>query len=402
MSAPPPLDAAAARRALVRATAAYVLGWSAHTTFLFHLAPIALRLAGAAERDPWVFAGTAVASTLAALPVGWLADRVPRRRVLRAGLLLLAASYVPLVALPPSLAGTLAATLLTGTGLSAIFVSFNSYVADLLSSERTGRAYGTTGALSVLAAALGPFVAAGVFALAGAPPVALRVAALLFLAGALAGAALTFRLPAARAGSDSAPAAADAKGVLRADGGTILPVVLVYVVQGAGYGATVPYFAVFFLDHVRLDAAAWGVVLGAGTVASALGSLAAGRLSARLPPEWLTVAPQAALLAATLAFLWPLPALALAAAFVARHLFATTVAPTLSMVLMSRVRPAHRARSQAWASLGWNVGWASGASVGGALLARLDGGLFPAGAALGLAGVAAGMALLRGRRLRQA
>jgi predicted MFS family arabinose efflux permease len=56
-----------------------------------------------------------------------------------------------------------------------------------------------------------------------------------------------------------------------------------------------------------------------------------------------------------------------------------------------------RAQAQGFGSLAWNAGWATGGAVGGALLATLGGGAFAFGGALGLAGVAVGLWMLRPR-----
>lgn len=384
------------RRALALATTAYVLGWTAHTTFIFYLAPIALRLGDAAGRDAWIFSGTAVASIVASLPVGRLADRVPRRRVMRAGLALLGLAYVPLVLLPPSFGATLAATLITGTGLSALFVAFNSYVPDLLAAGRgMGTAYGRASALSVLASALGPLVAAGVFGLVGAEAPALRANALLFALAAGAGALLTLTLPSVAHRRPRGPERAGALGVWRTERGAVLLTTLLYLTLGVGFGATTPYFAVYFLDEVHMAEETWGLVLAAATVASALGAVAVGRLASVVAPRALLVAPQVAHLAAAVPFLLPLAPITLGAAFVLRHAFSATTAPVLNALLMPQVDANARGRVQSWGSLAWNVGWATGAAAGGPLLARLHGGLFPTGALLCLLGATVALLIAR-------
>src|SRR5436309_497635 len=103
-------------------------------TFAYYLAPIALREIGVRDHAAWVFSGLAVAMMLTVLPAGWLADRVPRRRVFAAGLVLQALVMVPLL-IQPTLSGILLGTALTGIGLGLSLVSFNSYVADLLAAS---------------------------------------------------------------------------------------------------------------------------------------------------------------------------------------------------------------------------------------------------------------------------
>ena len=385
MAATAPAGETKGRRALHLATAAYVLGMTAHTTFVFYLAPVALRAAEVSGRDAWVFAGTAVATMLAVLPAGRLSDAYPRRRMLRLGLGLLALSYVPLLG-APTLFGILLSTGLTGTGLAFLFVTFTSYVADLLSRADVSSAYGVSGALAILASAVGPFLASLVFRAAPTELVAIQLNAALFGAGALVGVLLTFGLPTARI-----PQARDD---VQRDARAAMPFVLLYVLMGAGYGMTLPYFAVYFLDHLHVRADTWGLLLAGSTLAGALGSIAAGRLGRGRP--YLTVlGSQAVHAVASLAFALPLGALVLGAAYVGRNLFATSVAPVANALLMGRARPEGRARAQAFASLAWNVGWAAGAAAGGVLLARVGGLLFPLGALLGVAGALVGVLLLR-------
>lgn len=386
------------RRAFALATAAYVLGMTAHTTFIFYLAPVALRAGEVAGRDAWVFSGTALATVLAVLPAGRLADAWPRRRVLRIGMALLALSYAPLL-VDPTLGGILLATALTGTGLAFLFVSFTSYVADLLAQSEASGAFGLSGALAILASALGPFAASLVFRVMPDDLVAIKANALLFGLAAALGALVTLLLPRAprtRANATTlAPPDASAPGreALRA----ALPIGVLYVLMGAGYGMMLPYYAVYFLDHVRLGSEEWGYLLAAATVAGALGSIVAGRLGRRAPHATM-LGTQGAHVALNLAFAFPLAGWLLGAAYVARNLPATGVAPIANALLMGRAGAGTRGRAQAYASLAWNVGWTLGAAAGGILLARLGGLLFPLAALMGLAGTL--LAVLQLRRAR--
>lgn len=371
------------------ATLAYVLGWTAHVTFIFYLAPVALRLADAADRDAWVFAGTALASIATALPAGRLADAWPRRRVVRLGLCLLGLAYAPL--LDVSLASVLLATALTGTGLALLTVAFNAYLADLLAAPGMSAAYGRTSALGILAGAAGPFIAAGFFAVLPPMP-ALRVASLVFGVGALLGAAVTLALP--RAARHPPPPDAEPPRGARA---AVAAASATYLLVGMGSGMATPYFAVYFLDSLGVAEATWGVILGFATAAGALGPVLVGRLGRSFLGARLLIAPQALHATVSLAFLAPLSVPMLAVAFVARNLFALTVSPTLNALVMTRVSPGARGRAQAWSTLSWNVGWAGGAFAGAAALAAIGGGAFVLGAALALAGVSAGGYLLSRR-----
>lgn len=361
-------------------------------TFAFYLAPVALRIADVHGRDAWVFAGTAIAGILSAAPAGRLADVWPRRRVIRAGLLLLAVAYAPLL-VEPTFAGVLLATALTGTGLTLLIVAFQAYVADLLAARSMSGAYGQATAVAVVAAALGPLLAAALFARLDAPT-ALRASAAVFGLCALAAAALTVQLPAVGLAKRATRDRGRLLDAWRVERATIPPAAVGYVLVGAGSGMASPFFAVHFLDNLETSEAAWGLLLGVGTIASALGSLLVGRLGARIGPERVLVAPQAALALAALAFVAPLPFAALAIAYVARSVFQFTTGPTLGAIMMGRVAESSRGRAHAWATIAWNVGWASGAAFGGLALATLGGALFAVGGAVCLGGALVGAALL--------
>ena len=380
------------RRALLLATVAYVVGQSAHTTFMYDLVPLATRAAGLERYDAWLFSGIAVAMGLAVVPAGRLADRVPRRRVLRAGVALLGLAYASLL-VPVTLPALLVGTASTGVGLAFTFVSFNSYVADLLAGPQRGAAYGRTVALSVLAGAAGPVLAALVLRRAGDGLPGIRVCAALFGAATLLTLVLTWGLPTARQ-----PRGPTAR---RVDRRAVAPVMVLYLLMGAGYGMTAPYFAVYFLDHAGLDGETWGYALGAGTALAALGSFVAGRLAARAEPRSVAVGGQVGLLAASLLFLLPTRVLH-AAGYLGRSLFSSTTAPVVTATLMARVEDDVRAESQGYSSLAWNAGWAVGALAGGWMLVHAGRATFPLGAALGFVGVLVGVAMMRGAAAQKA
>lgn len=382
-------ESAATVRSLAIATAANVLGLTAHTTYMYYLAPIALREGGLAA-DALIFSLVAIAMGLSVVPAGRLADNIPRRYVMRWGLALLGVAYVGVI-LPPSLLAVVAGTIATGIGLAFLFVSFQSYVADLLHASRRGVAYGRAGALGVLASAAGPFLAAIVFRATSDPRLALQVNGVLFAVAAFAGILLTTRLPSVRA-PEHAPVE---RGHWRDAARAAAPAALVYLFMGAGYGMTAPYFTVYFLDALRYASESWGYLLAAGTVLSALGSMAAGELGRRMPAIRVALVGMAGLLASSLLFALPLHAAFFAVGFLGRSLFSTTVGPAISALTMERARPARRAEAQSYASLAWNAGWATGGAVGAALLVAVGGALFPLGGLLALLGAALGALMLR-------
>lgn len=356
---------------------------------MYYLAPIALRAGGIVGRDAVIFSLVAVAMGIAVVPAGRLADRIPRRYVLRCGLLLLGIAYGGLLA-PPGLAPVVFGTIASGVGLAFLFVSFQSYVADLLAETERAAAYGRSSALGILATALGPFLAALVFRALPDEILALRVNGVLFAAGALVGIALSLLLP-----SVHRRAPREERGRWHEAARAAGPVALLYVFMGAGYGMTAPYFTVFFLDHVGLAKESWGFLLAAGTLASAVGSVVAGGLGRRIPPARVAWAGMAGLLGVSMLLAFPLALVFLAVGFLARNFFSTTVAPGMNALIMKRARTGRRAETQAYGSLAWNVGWAVGGAAGGTLLATFGGWLFPLGGALALLGVWVAVLALR-------
>lgn len=381
-------------RNLALAMAANTLGVTAHTTYMYYLAPIALRTAGIHDRDAVLFSLIAIAMGAAVVPAGKLADRVPRRYCMRLGLALLGLSYVAFffpLGLVPAAAGTIS----SGVGLALLFVSFQSYVADLLRAEERTGAYARAGALAVLATALGPFLAALLFRVTPEAVAGLRWNAALFAVAAFVGIVLTLLLPSARQPSSEAAVRGRWSYAARAAG----PIAILYVFMGAGYGMTAPYFTVYFLDHVGVDNESWGYVLAMGTLMSALGATLAGAAGRRLPAPPVALGGMVGLVLSSLVFLFPVPTFAFVLGFLGRSLFSTTVGPGMNAALMARAATGQRAEAQAYGSLAWNVGWAVGGAVGGTLLARFGGALFPLGGALALCGVLVGAVLLHQWRM---
>lgn len=378
------------RHLLLIATAANTLGITAHMTYMYYLAPIALRASGILGRDAVIFSLVAIAMGAAVVPAGRLADRIPRRYVMRAGLALLAVAYAGLV-LPGGLVTVALGTAASGIGLGLLFVSFTSYVADLLASGERTMAYGRAGAFAVLASAVGPFLAALVFRAAPTERFGLAANAALFGVAGLGAIALSMALPSIRAPSVPAHERGRWYEAARAAG----PAALTYVFMGAGYGMTAPYFTVYFLDTLDLARSHWGYLLAAGTVASALGSMIAGEIGRRTSPTRVALLGMLGLVLSTLPFALGATLLGLAAGFILRSFFSTTVAPGMHTLTMERARPGRRAEASAYTSVAWNVGWATGGALGGLALSALGGAAFVAGSALALLGVALGMLVLR-------
>lgn len=364
----------------------------AHTTFLLFLAPIALRRAGGGAEASFVFAASALAMLVAVVPAGWVADRHPRRQVMHAGLVLLSACFLSLILPMAGTNGILLASILAGAGLALLVVPFFAYVADVLDASALPRAYGMVGTLAVLGAAGGPLAGAAIFHLApdegaGIAMMAWGLALLCLLAGWL-----TVALPhATRAVSLAEPTAPIGRAPLR----TLVGFSLLFGFIGLSFGLTLPYFALYFLGHEGLTNEAWGILLGVGTAASALALLGAGKFGTRYTTSRFLIGSQGAAAVAALAFIFPLPAGILAAAYVGRTFFAGAYSPIVNASLMEQMPPSARGRAHGWTSLAWNVGWGIGALAGAGILAKYGGILFTLGALAGLVGTLLSVTMIR-------
>lgn len=382
------------KAALRFALSAYLLTVIAQTTFIYFLAPLALHRGDMIVAATLVFAVSAGATILAVVPAGRYCDHRPRRDGLRLGFLLIGVGYIAFVVAPLAVPNLLVTAGLVGAGLGVSVISFNSYIADLMAEEGRRRAYGRSGAASVLASAIGPLVAAAVVALLPDPATDLRVAGLLVLGGQFVAFLLTMPLHPVR--THETPAAFNPN----PPGESALKAIFVLnLLTGLGIGMTAPYYAVHFLSGLGVPGSQWGYILAAATVAGAAGIFVAGRVVDLLNARSVVIGGQGLHLLATLAFLAPGPTLLLASAYMARTMFANAVSPVTNTVLMSRTAAAVRGRSMGWTSLALNVGWGVGTVVGGLLYPSLGGRLFPLGAAFAVLGAVAGFAVLEKRFL---
>lgn len=105
----------------------------------------------------WVVLAYLLAITAVIVSAGRLGDRLGRRRLLLAGLLLFALAC-GLCAMAPSLHWLIAARVLQGLGAAIMMAMTLGMVGDTVSKERTGRVMGLLGTLSAVGTAMGPSV----------------------------------------------------------------------------------------------------------------------------------------------------------------------------------------------------------------------------------------------------
>lgn len=133
----------------------------------------------------WMVAAYSLASLAAQLVMGRLSDRVGRRRILVAGLVLAGLATAAFGGAWPA-PWYLVFRALWGFGAGAVTVAGMASVADLVSPERQGRAYGWMMAAQMAGLAGGPMLGAGLSALVGVVGMFLGGAALTLAAAGLA------------------------------------------------------------------------------------------------------------------------------------------------------------------------------------------------------------------------
>lgn len=105
----------------------------------------------------WVVLAYLLAITAVIVSAGRLGDRLGRRRLLLAGLVLFALAC-GLCAMAPSLHWLIAARVLQGLGAAIMMAMTLGMVGDTVSKEHTGRVMGLLGTLSAVGTAMGPSV----------------------------------------------------------------------------------------------------------------------------------------------------------------------------------------------------------------------------------------------------
>lgn len=121
------------------------------------LPSLALAVDASFQAVQWVVLAYLLAITAVIVSAGRLGDRLGRRRLLLAGLLLFALAC-GLCAMAPSLHWLIAARVLQGLGAAIMMAMTLGMVGDTVSKARTGRVMGLLGTLSAVGTAMGPSV----------------------------------------------------------------------------------------------------------------------------------------------------------------------------------------------------------------------------------------------------
>ena len=229
----------------------------------------------------WVVLAYLLAITAVIVSAGSLGDRLGRRRLLLAGLMLFAVAC-GLCGLAPSLPWLVAARVLQGLGAAVMMAMTLAMVSDTVTKERTGRVMGLLGTMSAVGTAMGPSVGGLLLGLWG-----WRALFLVGLPLGLLAAALAYRyLPVDRqpgyrpnGGRFWSPLKNPSLRVGLAISALVAAVIMATFVVGP-----------FYLSRgLGLDPAWMGLAMAVGPCVAALSGVPAGRLVDRLGSQRMTL-----------------------------------------------------------------------------------------------------------------
>ncbi|WP_025855256.1 MFS transporter [Pseudomonas sp. CHM02] len=230
----------------------------------------------------WVVLAYLLAITAVIVSAGRLGDRLGRRRLLLAGLLLFTVAC-GLCGMAPTLGWLVAARILQGLGAAVMMAMALGMVGDTVSKARTGRAMGLLGTMSAVGTAMGPSVGGVLLSVWG-----WRAIFLVGMPLGLVAAALAYRcLPVDRAYAPSS-AGSGFWSALKA------PALRVGLIMSALVAAVImATFVVgpFYLSRgLGLEPEWMGLAMAVGPCVAAFTGVPAGRLTDRLGSQRMTLA----------------------------------------------------------------------------------------------------------------
>ncbi|MEX5558904.1 MFS transporter [Pseudomonas rhodesiae] len=307
----------------------------------------------------WVVLAYLLGITAVIVSAGHLGDRLGRRRVLIAGLLLFAvASAVCSVA--PSLNGLITARVLQGLGAASMMAMAMGLVGDTVPKERMGRVMGLLGTLSALGTAMGPSVGGLLLSLWGWRALFGVGTPLGLLAAALAWHYLPVDLPHARApGSLWSPLKAASLRAGLAMSALVSAVIMATFVVGP-----------FYLSRGLGLAPEWmGLAMAVGPGVAALTGVPAGRLTDRLGSRRVTLIGLSTLLGGALLLSLASGLMAYLGALVMLTCGYSLFQAANNTAVMSNVDAARRGTVSGLLNLSRNLGLILGTSALGAVFA---------------------------------
>lgn len=309
----------------------------------------------------WVVLAYLLAITAVIVNAGRLGDRLGRRRLLLAGLLLFSMAC-GLCGLATTLQGLVAARILQGLGAAAMMAMALGMVGDTVPQERTGRAMGLLGTMSAVGTAMGPSVGGVLLSVWG-----WRATFLVGVPLGLTAAALAYRyLPVDRPYAPS-PAGSSLRLALAASSlrvGLVMSALVAAVIM-----ATFVVGPFYLSLGLGLPPQWMGLAMAVGPGVAALTGVPAGRLTDRFGSQRMTLAGLGALACGALLLSLASGLPAYLASLVILTAGYSLFQAANNTAVMSDVQGARRGTVSGLLNLSRNLGLIFGASVLGAVFA---------------------------------
>ena len=347
------------------------LAWTGHGVFsvLFNL-----YLVEAGFQEGFVgqaISINALGLALFALPSGWLADRIGRRRVLMIGAMLDGLGFaVRAASLEPGV--ILAASFVSGIGQSMLAIAAAPFITEHSSTRERTHLFSSFFAVALIAGVLGNALGGVLPWLLLQLPDGFRPSTLVaYRIVLLFGAATAFAayLPMARlAGLVEPVIERHGEPIPRSETRKLIPIALNSLLLGLGAGLVIPFMNLYFKNRFACSSAQIGVFFSVAQVFTAAAALLGPAVAKRYGKLRTAVGSELA----SLPFLVTLGAeshLSIAVgAFWARATLMQAAAPLLQNFIMEALPAQLRARASSLNNLVWNVGWAFSSSVAGMII----------------------------------
>jgi MFS family permease len=309
----------------------------------------------------WVVLAYLLAITAVIVSAGRLGDRLGRRRLLIAGLLLFALAC-GLCGAAPSLPWLIAARTLQGLGAAIMMAMTLAMVGDTVTQARTARVMGLLGTMSAVGTAMGPGVGGLLLSAWGWRALFLVGAPLGLLAAALACRYLPVDQP-------PTPLATGARFWRSLQSASLRAGLAMSALVSAVIMAT---FVVgpFYLSHgLDLDPASMGLAMAVGPGVAALTGIPAGRLTERLGSQPATLTGLAIMACGALSLCLTSGLVTYLGSLITLTAGYSLFQAANNTAVMSAVDAAHRGTISGLLNLSRNLGLIFGASVLGAMFA---------------------------------
>jgi MFS family permease len=325
---------------------------------------------------------SSLTSLAAALPMGYLADRLGRKGALLAATALMGLSIVGMVAWPAA-AALYAANIISGVAQSLAAVSNAPFLVENSGESERTYLFSFSAGLQMAAVSAGSWIGgylptwAAAAGLGPGPTSSQAYGAALLVTAALAVAALAPlallrpAVSAAAGGGEPGPRPVFAPiTYARRHPGLLARLILPMLITSIGAGLIMPFLNVFFrVQHGQPDPVI-GALFAWGALAMGAGLLVAPPLAERLGKIQLVVLTQALSIPFLIALGFAPLFWVSAAAHYVRLALMNMSSPVYQTFVMEQVGPEARATAASLASMAWNFGWAFSPTISGWLQVR--------------------------------